>query len=332
MKQIQVLVTGTAQVSTSGINLTEAMNLAREARRNRLKVIEGALSVENQLDIVIAQYFFGSSHERRPIFESLILGSDWCSFAAKRKLITHIINEQKLLEGREKQEFDNLIRKVMSIRNAFAHGKISADDKRVWLSFFEGTPRNVELTDEYLTDIEGLLRAAFDKTFALAVAIGATKLAQNPMSRCTHVSQDFPGGDCLSACLQSFLIDNGKSPPSQKQMLDQAKAHGLCGPTGDFVLYENIGKFCALFGIDVEEIYDHKIPTDLAKNEGILIGCWNYGNAGQPHCVRFCEYVSAEKFRVMNPAPRKEEEKFPEMENRQIDEWKCHIFKIQLKN
>ena len=37
--------------------------------------------------------------------------------------------------------------------------RFSSDDKRVWLSFFEETPRNVELTDEYLTEIEGLLRA-----------------------------------------------------------------------------------------------------------------------------------------------------------------------------
>jgi len=219
----------------------------------------------------------------------------------------------------------------MSVRNAFAHGKFSSDDKRVWLSFFEGTPRKVELTDEYLTDIETLLRAAFDKAFALAVAIGATKITQTPMPRCTHVSQDFPGGHCFSACLQSFLIDNGKSSPSQNEMLDQAKAHGLCGPTGDFVLDHHVGKFCALFGIEIKKIHDRKIPKDLAPGEGILVCCWNYDNAGQPHCVRFCEYVSAEKFRVMNPAPRKQEEKFPEMETKQIDQWKCEIFKIRLK-
>jgi hypothetical protein len=43
--------------------------------------------------------------------------------------------------------------------------------------FLKGTPRKIELTDEYFTEIETLLRAAFDKTFALAVKIGATKLA-----------------------------------------------------------------------------------------------------------------------------------------------------------
>ena len=175
VKQIQVIVTGTAHVDTDGINLAEAINLSREARRNRLKIIEGALSVEKQLEAVILHYFFGASHERRTIFESLILKSDWCSLAAKRKLIAHIINEQKLLQGSDKGDFEKLIRDVMSVRNAFAHGRLSSDDKTVWLSFFEGTPRKVELTDDYLTKVETLLRKALDKTFELGVKIGATK-------------------------------------------------------------------------------------------------------------------------------------------------------------
>ena len=175
MKQIQVIVTGTAHVSTTGINLTEAMKLSREARRNRLKIIEGALSVENQLEAVILHYFFGASHERRAVFESLVLNSDWCSFAAKRKLIAHIISEQNLLERSNKNGFEKLMKDVMSVRNAFAHGRLSSDDKRVWLSFFEGRPRKEELTDDYLTKVETLLRKAFDQAFELAVKIGATK-------------------------------------------------------------------------------------------------------------------------------------------------------------
>jgi hypothetical protein len=175
VKQIHVIVTGTAHVSTAGTNLTEAINLSREARRNRLKILEGALSVENQLEAVILHYFFGASHQRRAVFESLVLNSDWCSFAAKRKLIAHIINEQNLLQGGDKNAFDKLVRDVMSVRNAFAHGRLSSDDKRVWLSFFEGAPRKEELTDDYLTKIETLLRKGFDKAFELAVKIGATK-------------------------------------------------------------------------------------------------------------------------------------------------------------
>jgi len=159
--------------------MTEAINLTQEAEMNRLNVIQGALSVENQLDAIIVHYFFGSSHERRAPFESLVPNSDWCSFAAKRKLVTHIISEQNLLEGREKSEFDKLIRNVISVRNAFAHGKFCSDEKRLWLSFFEGTPREKELTDEYLAEIETLLRVAFEKAFRLTQKIGATKLAEN---------------------------------------------------------------------------------------------------------------------------------------------------------
>ena len=179
MKQIRVVKTAQTPVRTSGTNLIEAHKLTEQARVNRLQVIEGALTVENQLNGVILHYFFGASHERRAAFESLVLNSDWCSFAAKRKLITHIINEQNLLEGRDKSDFDKLMKDVMSVRNAFAHGKLSSDEERAWLAFFEGRSREEELTDEYLSNVENMLRVAFFKTLELAQKIGATKPAEN---------------------------------------------------------------------------------------------------------------------------------------------------------
>ena len=141
MKRIPVVKSGQVTVTTSGTNVTEAFKLAEQARLNRLQVIEGALSIEHQLNAIILHYFFGSSHPRRATFESLILDSDWCSFAAKRKLITQIVNEQKLLEGQDKADFDKLMRDVMSARNAFTHGKLASDEKNVWLSYFEGRPQ-----------------------------------------------------------------------------------------------------------------------------------------------------------------------------------------------
>jgi hypothetical protein len=76
VKRISVVITGQIPVRTSDTNVTEAINLAQQARVNRLQVIEGALTVENQFNAVILQYFFGSSHERRAVFESLVLNSD----------------------------------------------------------------------------------------------------------------------------------------------------------------------------------------------------------------------------------------------------------------
>ena len=66
----------------------------------------------------------------------------------------------------------------MSVRNAFTHGKLVSDEKTVWLSHFEGRPQKKELTDDYLTEIETLLRLGFDKTFELVAKIGATKLPE----------------------------------------------------------------------------------------------------------------------------------------------------------
>src|SRR4030081_594862 len=138
MKQIKVLASGQVHVSTTGTNVTAAMDLSREARRNKAKIIEGALTVEKELVTIISHYFFGTAHERKPTFQSLVLDSDWCSFAAKRKLINHIINELRLLEGNEKADFDKLLSEVMSLRNAFTHGTLSSDGERMWLSFFQG--------------------------------------------------------------------------------------------------------------------------------------------------------------------------------------------------
>jgi hypothetical protein len=179
MRQIQVTVTGQVHVSTEGTNVAQAMDLMREARRNRLKVIEGALSVESLLESVILHYFLGDSHDKREAFKALILDSDWCSFAAKRKLITHIINDQNLLEGRDKDAFDKLLRDVMSFRNAFTHGKLSSDATRVWLSYFESAPRKKELTDDYLARVETSLRTAQGKALELAIKIGATKRSED---------------------------------------------------------------------------------------------------------------------------------------------------------
>jgi hypothetical protein len=175
MKQIKVLTTGIVQVSTAGTNVAVAMDLSREARRNKAKVIEGAHTVENQLETIIAHYFFGSLHERKSAFQALVLGSDWCSFSAKRKLISHIINELGLLTGEPKTQFEKLLSDVMSFRNAFTHGTLSSDDTRVWLSYFQGNPRKEELTDDYLTRVETTLYNAHEQTVMLSQKIGASK-------------------------------------------------------------------------------------------------------------------------------------------------------------
>lgn len=177
MKQIQVPVSRLVRVSTTGTNVTRAMELDKQARRNKKKVIDCALTIEHELVRMISYYFFGRSHEKKPEFDSLILNSDFCSFAAKRRLMAHIIKEQKLLEGAQKSAFEKLLKDVMSYRNAFTHGSLLSDDKTVWLSYFEGGPRKQELTDAFLTEVETTLNTAWNECFALAQKMGVTKPA-----------------------------------------------------------------------------------------------------------------------------------------------------------
>jgi hypothetical protein len=130
----QILVNYNTNLEISGkdpINTTEVRKLADEARRNKLAVLEGALTVENLLSKMISHFFFSQHDDRKVIFDEMVVNSDWCSFVAKRKLLISIINKEKLLEGSQKERFETELRKVMSLRNAFAHGKLSSDGNAV---------------------------------------------------------------------------------------------------------------------------------------------------------------------------------------------------------
>lgn len=156
--------------------------LADGAYYNRLAVIEGALAVENLLSKIICHIFLGPNYDRKEMFDNMILRSDWCSFSAKRKLLEYIINKEGLINRPDRDRVFRELRDVMSLRNAFAHGRLFSDGKTVLISYFEGTPKKQELTDAYLTEVETKLQAAFDSCTALAENIGAIKSSLTKMS------------------------------------------------------------------------------------------------------------------------------------------------------
>jgi hypothetical protein len=174
VKKIKFLLSGIIHTSTEPVSIQDAFALMNIARTNKLRVIEGALATETEINQIIAHWFFGRGHERKPAFESLILDSDWCSFAAKRKLLTHIIEDGGFLQGEAKNEFYSKLQKVMSYRNAFTHGKLSSDGKAVWLSYFEAKPKRTELTDDFLTIVESTLLDCYAAVQELAQKCGAT--------------------------------------------------------------------------------------------------------------------------------------------------------------
>jgi len=175
MYQIKSIQSGKIRVHTSPTNLRESINLQDEARRNKLKVLEGVLSLENELSLIIAHYFHPDDQDRRNEFSDMILSTDWCSFAAKRKLSERIITTKSLLKGKEFSRYQKLLKDSMSYRNAFAHGKFSSDDNSVYLTYFQELPRTIELTDEYLKKVEKTLLEAFMLVQQILIDIGANQ-------------------------------------------------------------------------------------------------------------------------------------------------------------
>ncbi len=151
------------------------------ARENRVRVLDAAALIEHNLETIIQHYFFGniSENDGRIRFQSLILSSDWCTFHVKRRLIMHIVNETNVLKGKTKNEFDSMLRKSISFRNAFVHGVFSSDGQRVKMAYFEGAPRSKILTDDYLLRVEEILNMCFAETYKLTFATGASKLSEH---------------------------------------------------------------------------------------------------------------------------------------------------------
>jgi hypothetical protein len=152
-------------------------NLIKPFDENKLIILDSAISIENLLETIISHYFFDRNNpnnkEKAEKFKSLVLASEWCSFSSKRKLIIHIVNELLLLKGFEKNDYENLLRKIMNYRNAFAHGEMSTNGEIVKLKFFEGAPKIITIDDTYLSEVEKDLNTCFKMTMDLAFNIGA---------------------------------------------------------------------------------------------------------------------------------------------------------------
>ena len=164
---------------TTGAFSVEAMDLCNVARENKANVIEGAASVEQEMVTLIAHYFYGEKGDRVGLydeFKEMILETDWCSFAAKKKMIAHILEKRSVLNEKLRKKYLDLLQDTMTYRNAFAHGEISADQKSARLTYFQNSRKEVELTDEFLRKVEVTLSNAFHETRELCCKIGAVKM------------------------------------------------------------------------------------------------------------------------------------------------------------
>jgi hypothetical protein len=124
---------------------------AIQARINGSTVLSAGLYIERELEHIIGYYLYPppAVTEQQRFFTDHILASDALTFAHKRRLAIALVDEKQLLVGKARDELDRILRRVMSFRNAFAHGDIVEQPEGTFLRYFEGARKTVELTDDY---------------------------------------------------------------------------------------------------------------------------------------------------------------------------------------
>lgn len=110
-----------------------------QVRSNTGNIISTTIVIEQKIADIISNYLFGTlrPNDRRDFFENEILCSSRFSSAAKIPVLLKIVEELKFFgdppENNKKRkddtkkktrEFENLLRKVIEYRNAFAHGEL----------------------------------------------------------------------------------------------------------------------------------------------------------------------------------------------------------------
>lgn len=150
---------GTIDFSVGGKELDQA-------RVNGGLIIWSAICLEQKLESIITNYIFPTSKQTtenkgRRFFSNRVIKADYFSYAVKKNLIIEIVNDESLLEGRDKDQLPAVLKKIMEFRNMFAHGDILLEDGvGCTLRYWSGGTKKEVLTDEYLKNIEECFKSA----------------------------------------------------------------------------------------------------------------------------------------------------------------------------
>ena len=128
-----------------------------QARENGSQVIWATINVELKMQDIITKYLFGIGigfNERLDFFNNEIMSSNNISFSFKKKLVLKLIKSKKLISNKKYSELDNNLVKVMTYRNAFAHGKLSIDNMDgCMLEFYSGRKQVFSLNDKFWNNL-----------------------------------------------------------------------------------------------------------------------------------------------------------------------------------
>ena len=137
---------------------------AREIRREAGRIISAASAIDQVIAEIISNTIFREVREHRELVLGSVLSSDWCTFAAKRKLLIVAVEAFNLVDGLKKGQLEKNLKGVMDYRNAFAHGTLGHNLSTLTqeLNYFHSKPQTATLNDEYFEKLQKVFLEAWE--------------------------------------------------------------------------------------------------------------------------------------------------------------------------
>jgi len=149
------------EIYLGGIGPDE-ISMLGTARENGMHIIWSTVCLEKKLEDTIANFFFGKTNiptNRRNVFANEVLQSSSFQFSFKKSLISTITKETEVLKGKDSSKLQGALKKIMTWRNAFAHGTLKFDTKDgVLLCYFSGGHQKIILNEEFWDEVESVFR------------------------------------------------------------------------------------------------------------------------------------------------------------------------------
>jgi hypothetical protein len=149
---------GHVEIHFPQMDFAESNKILQTVRENGSLVVYAATSIEGQINQIFLHYFFGPASKpspRRDYFLQNILQSESMTYGFKRNLLTKIVNLEGLLGGDQKNKLDLDLKRIMTWRNAFAHGTIHYDATRgAEIRYYSGSPQVEVLSDDFWNQVE----------------------------------------------------------------------------------------------------------------------------------------------------------------------------------
>jgi len=149
---------GERTIQFGQIDLAEKDKLLETAKDNGGKILYSTTSLEKKLEDIIGIFFFGKNPvtiEKVKFFNNEFLKDSRLTFSFKKELVQKILNNSKLISGKDKNRIQKNLKGIMDWRNAFAHGTLHYNNiSGCVIQYYSSGNQTLVLDDAYWDLVE----------------------------------------------------------------------------------------------------------------------------------------------------------------------------------